>query len=248
MSYGNLPSTVDYYKSFPYTHQNLSGTLEQISAERRPTVYTVRAAAGVSNADATRYLKEWVEEKQAAGGQVAATPAAVLEQAVRLAGCCWAEASTLANERHTAAEAVWTQEKKDLALEISELVADLDKASAEKEAAVTELTARITALETQTTAVEAQLEQARTAEQQASRTAADAAASLAAAEARADTLQKAHDTEGTRRALAAHRAGNPRLRIIRPNQSQLWVLRAAPWTTSSQCLLLAGAEALLQKC
>ncbi|GAC1381127.1 MAG: hypothetical protein NVSMB43_22400 [Pseudarthrobacter sp.] len=48
--------------------------VEQISAERRPTVSTVRAAAGVSNADATRYLKEWTEEKQAAGGQVAATP------------------------------------------------------------------------------------------------------------------------------------------------------------------------------
>jgi hypothetical protein len=40
---------------------------EQISAERRPTVSTVRALAGVSNAGATRYLKEWSEEKQAAG-------------------------------------------------------------------------------------------------------------------------------------------------------------------------------------
>jgi F0F1-type ATP synthase membrane subunit b/b' len=122
---------------------------EQISPERRPTVSTARAAAGVSNADATRYLKEWAEEKNAAGGQVAATPAAVLEQAARLAGTCWAEASTLADQRHAAAEAVWAQEKKDLGLEISELVADLDKVSAEKDAAVTELTARITALDTQ---------------------------------------------------------------------------------------------------
>ncbi len=166
---------------------------EQISAERRPTVSTVRAAAGVSNADATRYLKEWVEEKQAAGGQVAATPATVLEQAARLAGACWGEASVLANERHAAAEAVWAQAKKDLALEISELVADLDKVGAEKDAAITELTARIIALETQATEMEAQLEQARTAEQQASSTAADAAARLAAADARTDTLQKAHD-------------------------------------------------------
>lgn len=167
---------------------------EQISAERRPTVSTVRAAAGVSNADATRYLKEWVEEKQAAGGQVAATPAAVLEQAARLAGACWAEASALANERHTAAEAVWAQEKKDLALEISELVADLDKVGAEKDAAVTELTARVTALETEAAAMKAQLEQARTAEQQSSNIAAGAAARLAAAEARAETLQRAHDS------------------------------------------------------
>jgi chromosome segregation ATPase len=165
---------------------------EQISSERRPTVSTVRAA-GVSNADAARYLKEWVEEKQAAGGQVAATPAAVLEQAARLAGACWAEASAVANERHAAAEAVWAQEKKNLGLEISELVADLDKVSAEKDATVTELTARVTALDTQTAAMEAQLEQARTAEQQAGNTAADAATRLAAAEARAETLQQAHD-------------------------------------------------------
>nr|WP_249777427.1 DNA-binding protein [Arthrobacter sp. C9C5] len=165
---------------------------EQISIERRPTVSTVRAAAGVSNADATRYLKEWVEEKQAAGGQVAATPATVLEQAARLAGACWAEASALANERHAAAEAVWAQEKKDLGLEISELVADLDKVSAEKDAAVTEFTARITALDTQAAAMTAQLEQARTAEQQASTTAADVASRLAAAEARAEALEKAY--------------------------------------------------------
>lgn len=166
---------------------------EQISAERRPTVSTVRAAAGVSNADATRYLKEWVEEKQTAGSRLAATPAAVLEQAARLAGACWAEASTLADDRHAAAEAVWTQEKKDLGLEISELVADLDKVTAEKDAAVTDLTARVTALETQAAANQEQLEQARAAEQQASNTAADAAARVAAAEARAETLQKAHD-------------------------------------------------------
>ena len=31
----------------------------RISAEKNPTVATVREAAGVSNADAGRYLKEW---------------------------------------------------------------------------------------------------------------------------------------------------------------------------------------------
>jgi hypothetical protein len=71
----------------------------------------------------------------------------VLEQAAGLAGACWAEASAVANERHAAAEAVWAQEKKNLGLEISELVADLDKVSAEKDATVTELTARVTAAE-----------------------------------------------------------------------------------------------------
>ena len=69
-------------------------------------------------------------------------------QASRLAGACWAGASGLADEGHARFEAAWAQEKKDLNLEIAELVADLDKVSAGKDAAVTELTARITALET----------------------------------------------------------------------------------------------------
>ena len=166
---------------------------EQISAERRPTVSTVRAAAGVSNADATRYLKEWSEEKQAAGGQVAATPAVLLEQAARLAATCWAEASGLAEARHAAVEAAWAQEKKDLNVEVSELVADLDKVSAEKDAAVTELAVRITALETELAAAVEQLEQTKATEQEAAREASGALTRLAAAEARAGTLQQAHD-------------------------------------------------------
>ena len=166
---------------------------EQISVERRPTVSTVRAAAGVSNADATRYLKEWLEERQAAGGQVAATPPALLEQAARLAGACWAEASAIANERHAAAEAAWAQEKKDLNLEVAELVADLDKVSAEKESAVADLSARVAALERELTAAGEQLAQAQAAEQEARKEAADAETRVAAAEARAGTLQEAHD-------------------------------------------------------
>jgi chromosome segregation ATPase len=166
---------------------------EQISAERRPTVSTVRALAGVSNADATRYLKEWSEEKNAAGGQVAVTPAALLEQAARLAGACWAEASALADGRHAAAEAAWAQEKKDLNLEVAELGTDLDRVSAEKDSAVTELTARIAAMETDVAAAGEQLEQARAAAQEAAREVSAAGTRLAAAEARAVTLQKAHD-------------------------------------------------------
>ncbi|MFJ6303098.1 DNA-binding protein [Pseudarthrobacter oxydans] len=166
---------------------------EQISAERRPTVSTVRAAAGVSNADATRYLKEWVEEKQAAGGQVAATPPAILEQAARLAGACWAEASAAANERHSAAEAVWATEKKELNEEVAELVADLDKATADKDSAVAELTARIAELERQSAATGEQLEQARAAERGAAAAATAAGTRAAAAEARATALQEAHD-------------------------------------------------------
>lgn len=173
---------------------------EQISAERRPTVSTVRAAAGVSNADATRYLKEWNEEKLAAGGQVAATPPALLEQATRLAAAVWAEASTQAAERHAAVEMAWAQERKDKDQEIAELVADLDKAAAEKESAAAEFQARITALESGVKALEqrlaalgSELEEARAAERAAAGAAAEAEKKLASAEARSTTLEKVHN-------------------------------------------------------
>jgi chromosome segregation ATPase len=167
---------------------------EQISAERRPTVSTVRAAAGVSNADATRYLKEWNEQKQAAGGQVAATPPAILEQAARLAGAVWADASSTANERHQAAEELWAREKKELQEEVAELVADLDTVTAEKESAAAELTAQIEELQRKVAANADQLEQARAAEQEATSAAAAATTRAAAAEARAEALQEAHNS------------------------------------------------------
>lgn len=167
---------------------------EQISAERRPTVSTVRAAAGVSNADATRYLKEWTEEKQAAGGQVAATPPSILEQAARLAGAVWAEASSLATERHQAAEEVWAREKKELNEEVAELVADLDAVTAEKESATAELATQIEELKRQLGVNIEQLEQARAAEQEATSAATAATTRAAAAEARAEALQEAHDS------------------------------------------------------
>jgi hypothetical protein len=173
---------------------------EQISAERRPTVSTVRAAAGVSNADATRYLKEWTEEKQAAGGQVAAAPPALLEQSARLAGACWAEASALAAERHAAVEAAWAQERRDKDLEIAELVDDLDKASAEKDAAaaghaeeLARVQAQRAALERQLAVIGKQLEDSRESERAAAKEAADAARRLATAEVRAATLEKVHN-------------------------------------------------------
>jgi chromosome segregation ATPase len=165
---------------------------EQVSAERRPTVSTVRAAAGVSSADATRYLKEWNEEKQAAGGQVAATPPAILEQAARLAGAVWAEASSAALERHAAVEERWVREKKELTEEVAELVADLDTVTADKESAVAELTGRVEELERRLAAGVHQIKQAQSAERDATAAAAAAATRAAAAEARAAALQEAH--------------------------------------------------------
>ncbi|SDQ09354.1 DNA-binding protein [Pseudarthrobacter chlorophenolicus] len=184
----------------PSAKDRVFAAAEQISAERRPTVSTVRHAAGVSNADATRYLKEWNEEKLAAGGQVAATPPALLEQATRLTAAVWAEASTQAAARHTAVETAWAQERKDKDQEIAELVADLDRAAAEKESAAAEFQARITGLESGVKALEqrlaalgAELQEARAAERASAAAAAEAERKLASAEARSTTLEKVHN-------------------------------------------------------
>jgi chromosome segregation ATPase len=166
---------------------------ERISAERRPTVSTVRAAAGVSNADATRYLKEWSEERQAAGSRLAATPTVLLEASARLAGTAWAEASALADERHAAVEAAWAQERHDKDSEIAELVADLDRLTEEHDTTVSGLKAQVEELQAQLTALSGELDQARAAEQEATAAAADTATKLAAATARDTALQAAYD-------------------------------------------------------
>jgi chromosome segregation ATPase len=166
---------------------------ERISAERRPTVSTVRAAAGVSNADATRYLKEWAEERQAAGSRLAATPAVLLEASARLAGTAWAEASALADERHAAVEAVWAQERSDKDAEIAELVADLDRLTEENDTTVSGLRTQVEELQAQLSALSGELDLARAAEREATAAAADTATKLAAATARDTALQAAYD-------------------------------------------------------
>ncbi|WP_311380039.1 DNA-binding protein [Arthrobacter sp. ISL-72] len=165
---------------------------ERISAERRPTVSTVRSAAGVSNADATRYLKEWSEERQAAGSQLAATPATLLEASARLAGTAWAEASALADERHAGVEATWVQERKDRDAEIAELVADLDRVTEEKDAAVSGLSTQVQELQAQLGALAAELEESRATERAATAEAAEAGTKLAASAARDTAMQAAY--------------------------------------------------------
>jgi chromosome segregation ATPase len=166
---------------------------ERISADRRPTVSTVRAAAGVSNADATRYLKEWSEERQAAGSRLAATPTVLLEASARLASTAWAEASALADERHAAVEAAWAQERNDKDAEIAELVADLDRLTEEHDTTVSGLKTQVEELQAQLGALSRELDQARAAEQEATGAAADTATKLAAATARDTALQAAYD-------------------------------------------------------
>ncbi|WP_427019430.1 DNA-binding protein (plasmid) [Pseudarthrobacter sp. P1] len=166
---------------------------EQISADRRPTVSTVRAAAGVSNADATRYLKEWSEEKMAAGSQIAATPSALLDQATRLAGACWAQATTLADARHAAVEAAWAQESRDKTLELAELAADLDRTATEHDGITADLNAKVTSLEQMLAAAREQLGAAQLARKAAEDAASKALVELARSKARAETLREAHE-------------------------------------------------------
>ncbi|MBG6218592.1 chromosome segregation ATPase [Arthrobacter sp. CAN_A6] len=166
---------------------------ERIGADRRPTVSTVRAEAGVSNADATRYLKEWNEEKLSAHRTIAAAPPALLEMASRLAGECWAEASRIAAERHAAVEATWKQESKDKDTEMIELVADLDQAATDKDALVADFTAQVAALEEQLRSQDEELQRARTDVQETRQEAVNAGRDLASAQTHITTLQGAYD-------------------------------------------------------
>ena len=166
---------------------------EKISAERAPTVSSVRESAGVSNADATRYLKEWRDEKASDGSRLAVTPQAIIEQATRLAGTVWAQAAALAKAKHEAFEAQWDQQKKDKDLELAELVADLDTITAEKDQAIAELTSRLATADAEAvTAVNAAAASAET-ETRALQEAVRLKIGLATAEAKAATLQQAHD-------------------------------------------------------
>ncbi|WP_139007387.1 DNA-binding protein [Arthrobacter crystallopoietes] len=166
---------------------------EQISSERNPTVSSVRQAAAVSSADATRYLKEWREEKAAAGMQIAATPQAVLEHAARLAGTVWAEAGKLADDRHAGLEAQWSRERQEKDHELAELGADLDRTAAEKDAVTADLTAQLQAAAAQLESAEKNAADALKAADAARAEATRLNINLSAAEARAATLQQALD-------------------------------------------------------
>ena len=115
----------------------------RISATTNPTVATVREAAGVSNADAGRFLKEWRAERDSAGSKIAATPATITEQALRLAGTVWEEAVRTATAGHAIIEKAWRDEKAHKDREINELATDLDTAARTHEEAVKELQTRI---------------------------------------------------------------------------------------------------------
>ena len=100
---------------------------ERISAERNPTVATVREAAGVSNADATRYLKEWRTERDSAGSKIAATPPTI----------------STATAEHAIIEKAWRDEKAHKDREINELATDLDTAARTHHETINELKTQV---------------------------------------------------------------------------------------------------------
>jgi len=116
---------------------------DRISAEKNPTVATVREAAGVSNADATRFLKEWRAERDSAGSKIAATPSTITEQALRLAGTVWEEAVRTATAEHAIIEKAWRDEKAHKDREINELASDLDTAARTHQETTKELKAQV---------------------------------------------------------------------------------------------------------
>ena len=181
---------------------------EKISAERNPTVSSVREAAGVSNADATRYLKAWRQESAVAGSRIVATPQPLLEQAARLAGSVWADAVALAAEQHAALEARWVKEGQDKDTELAELVADLDRITNEKNAQAAALNTELAAAVTRAEDAEGRVHQAETAAVSARSAAGTLANDLAAARARADTLQQSHDALIQRITPQADETGN----------------------------------------
>ena len=116
---------------------------ERISVTTNPTVATVREAAGVSNADAGRYLKEWRAERDSAGSRIAATPPTITEQALRLAGTVWEEAVRTATAEHAIIEKAWGDEKIHKDREINELATDLDAATRTHQESLKELQTQI---------------------------------------------------------------------------------------------------------
>ncbi len=170
---------------------------ERISAERNPTVATVREAAGVSNADATRYLKEWRTERDSAGSKIAATPATITEQALRLAGTIWAEAVQTATAEHAIIEKAWRDEKAHKDREINELATDLDTAARTHQETVEELRTQVeeanqAARENAAAAAEAREQLALASRKQAEEVA-GFKSQLAEARATAATLQQTQD-------------------------------------------------------
>lgn len=132
-----------------------------ISFECPPNISMVRAATGVTEADADRYLREWEVEQLTAGGRATATAAELPSAPTGPTVVSDPEDSERAIEGHEAREIVRAREKNDL---VGKIIADLKRVSAEMDAAVATFAARFSHLENQLSAIERQLERAGVAE------------------------------------------------------------------------------------
>jgi chromosome segregation ATPase len=98
---------------------------------RKVTVTAVREAASVSNADATRFLREWREDRAKSGSAMAAMPPKLVEQAQRIAADLWREVSTEANAAHDEAQRAWELRRAEQDAELDALGQQLDEANEE---------------------------------------------------------------------------------------------------------------------
>ncbi len=170
---------------------------ERVSATVNPTVATVREAAGVSNADAGRYLKQWRAERESAGSKIAATPPVITEQAMRLPGTVWEEAVRTATAEHAVVEKAWREEAAHKDREITELAHDLDTATTTHQKTIDQLHTTIgqaeqAAKESAAAAATAR-EQLDTATRQFAEEKAGLTSQLAEARATLETLQKTQE-------------------------------------------------------
>lgn len=116
------------------------------SEGRKVTVTAVREAASVSNADATRFLREWREDRAKSGSAMAAMPPKLVEQAQRIAADLWREVSTEANTAHDEAQRGWEHRRAEQDAELDALGQQLDEANEEAAAAAREHEEAILAL------------------------------------------------------------------------------------------------------
>lgn len=159
----------------------------------KPTVVTVRARAGVNNADATRFLRSWREAKRAADTTISSLPESLVDQTMRAAALMWAEASQVAGVAHAAIEREWREKSALQEQEISELVERLDAVEREAADAADKHAAAMDAAETTLEAARAENAQALSELQDARHRTAELEKQLGEERASAQATQRAYD-------------------------------------------------------
>lgn len=103
----------------------------------RPTVALVRDAAKCGSADATKFLRDWKQERAqeaAAAADVPSVPGTVQQLAERTTTALWAAAVQAARAEFDTERAELLQNAEDARAEADELAVELDRATAEVKA------------------------------------------------------------------------------------------------------------------